>query len=232
MTALGLSSGCEPRLDAAALARLTLDCGGTAVDLRAGKGQGWEPGGLRAVRAGGVSVAFVGIGAVLGDPGHPADSVAGPLLEHGTAVKVFAARGCTGPGAFERTREQVRALAGAVGGPELVLVETHHGYAPVAELLELHRRTGVRILLDTMGLARLDDDPVGSARLLAAYTAAAQVKGFDWAAPQTSRHRPLSEGAGPTRELLARLPDLISVTVESKAGTPAEDLALLRDWLA
>jgi len=230
---LGLSSGSAPRLSAAALAELTLACGGTVVDLRAGKGQNWEGDGLREVRAAGVEVSFVGIGTVLGDPRFaPEEAASEPSLEPGRPVKVFAAEGCTEPDRIDLTIRQIDALVGVVGRSELVLVETHHGYAPVAELLDLHARTGVRILLDTMGLARLDPDPLGATRLLAPYTAAAQVKGFDWTAPDSSRHLPLRSGAGPTREMLRLLPHLTSVTVESKAGTPEDDLAVLRTWLA
>ncbi|MFE2284667.1 hypothetical protein ACFXDJ_10880 [Streptomyces sp. NPDC059443] len=233
-TLVGLSSGSAPALGAAELARLTLELGGTAVDVRAGKGHAWEQGGLAGLRAAGVGVCFVGIGTVLGGAAHPLPAAADlDQLEPGLPVKVFAAEGCTAPEAFDRTRQQIQELAARVGGTERVLVETHHGYAPVPELLELCERTGVRILLDSLGLARIHPDPAAAAARLAPWTSYAQVKGFDWASPGSNGHLPLALScAGPTRELLAAAGPLRAVTVESKAGALAEDMALLLDWYA
>ncbi|MER6557466.1 hypothetical protein ABT300_06815 [Streptomyces sp. NPDC001027] len=233
-TGVGLSSGSAPGLDAAALAALTLELGGGTVDVRAGKGHAWEDtGGLAGLRAAGVEVGFVGIGTVLGDPAHPADGCAAlPWLEPGLPVKVFAAEGCTAPGRYELTLAQVAAVTARTGDSRLVLVETHHGYAPVGELVDLCERAGTGILLDTMGLARITDDPAAAAARLAPWTTYGQVKGFDWADPAGSRHRPLASCAGPTREVLAAAGALRAVTVESKAPSLAEDTALLLDWYA
>ncbi|MFG2328476.1 hypothetical protein ACGFMM_02505 [Streptomyces sp. NPDC048604] len=233
-TRVGLSSGSAPGLDAAALAALTRDLGGSTVDVRAGKGHGWEAtGGLDGLRAAGVDVSFVGVGTVLGDPAHPADGCAVlPWLEPGRPVKVFAAEGCTAPGRYELTLAQLAALSARTGDSRLVLVETHHGYAPVGELADLCERAGTGILLDTMGLARITDDPAAAAARLAPWTSHGQVKGFDWTAPGTSRHRPLASCAEATREVLAAAGELRAVTVESKAPSLAEDTALLLDWYA
>ncbi|MEU8505016.1 hypothetical protein AB0C40_09865 [Streptomyces brevispora] len=229
---IGLSSGSAARLPAGELARLALSLGGSAVDVREGKGHAWEQDGLPALRAAGAEVCFVGVSTVLGDQAHPPGGAADLRWpEPGLPVKVFAAAGCTEPDRVELTLAQVRALAGRVGDSALVLVETHHGYAPVPELEELCRRAGTGILLDTMGLARIDRDPVAAAARLAPWTSYAQVKGFDWSAPDTSRHQPLGASRPErTREVLAAAGGLRAVTVESKAPSLAEDTAQLLAW--
>ncbi|QNP67879.1 hypothetical protein [Streptomyces genisteinicus] len=226
---LGLSSGSAPELDADGLAALTLRLGGDAVDVRASKGHAWEgSGGLRALRAAGVRVCFVGHSTVLGRPGSPPADPA--WLEDGLPVKVFAAEGCTAPEHRDRTRRQIAALAAASGGPGNVLVETHHGYAPVPELRRLCEETGVRLLLDTLGLARIHPDPVAAAAELAPWISYAQVKGFDPGAPGTGGHLPLEGSrAAWTGEVLAAAGELRAVTVESRAGALDGDLAVLRD---
>ncbi|MER5891310.1 hypothetical protein ABT160_46540 [Streptomyces sp. NPDC001941] len=233
-TRVGLSSGCAPALTAGALAALTRDLGGSTVDVRAGKGHAWETsGGLAALREAGVDVCFVGTGIVLGDPAHPASACAAqPWLEPGLPVKVFAAEGCTAPGSAALTAAQIAALSDRTGHAGLVLVETHHGYAPVEELAALCADFGTSVLLDTMGLARITDDPQGAAARLAPWTTHAQVKGFDWDAPATSRHRPLADCADRTRAVLTAAGTLRAVTAETKAPSLPQDTALLRGWYA
>ncbi|MFE1877757.1 hypothetical protein ACFW9N_44155 [Streptomyces sp. NPDC059496] len=229
---IGLSSGSAPQLGATALAALVRDLGGTAVDVRAGKGHGWEEGGLAGLRAAGVEICFVGLSTVLGDPGHPPSAVtANPWPEPELPVKAFAAAGCTAPDRLDLTLAQIAALADRVGDPARVLVETHHGYALVPELADLCVRTGVGILLDTLGLARIHPDPVAAAAELAPWTAYAQVKGFDQATPGVGGHLPLrSSCAALTRDVLAAVPTLRAVTVETRAGSLADDIALLTEW--
>ncbi|MBM7443043.1 hypothetical protein [Streptomyces sp. HB132] len=231
---VGISSGSAPDHGAAELAALTLSCGGSVVDVRAGKGHAWEgSGGLATLRAAGADVSFVGVGTVLGDPAHPAGGCSSlPWLEPGLPVKVFAAEGCTAPGRLDLTLAQIRALTARVGASHLVLIETHHGYAPVDELAALCERAGTGILLDTMGLARIAPDPVSAAARLSPMTAFVQVKGFAWEHPATSRHLPLDSCAESTREVLAAAGPLRSITVESKAPSLAEDIALLLEWYA
>ncbi|WP_326617704.1 hypothetical protein [Streptomyces decoyicus] len=227
----GLSSGTAPDLSAIELADLVLRNGGTAVDLRVGKGHRWEEQGTPAFRDAGVDIAFLGTGIVLGDPAYsPASlgTIAG--IVPGLPVKVFARAGCTRPEALDLTQRQVSVLAAHLGSSGRVLVETHRGYAPVGELRRLSRLTGIRLLLDTLGLAQIAGRPSAAAAQLADVVSAAQIKGFDWNSPLETRHCALASVADRTQELLARLPHLASVTVETRAGSGAEDLRLINNW--
>lgn len=232
MMPIGLSSGCAPELDAADLAALTREHGGSVVDLRAGKDHAWEAGGIDALRAGGVDVCFVGISSVLGredDADRPGPGAA--HLREGVPVKVFAAAGCTAAPAAELTRRHVADLVDRVGRSVDVLVETHHGYADVDELEVLARTFGVSILLDTMGLARITDDPVGAAARLAPWTRFAQVKGFDPDQVSTSRHEALTGASSSlTRRLIAAAGGVEAITLETRSPTIADDLAAMRGW--
>ncbi|EST27277.1 hypothetical protein [Streptomyces roseochromogenus] len=232
---VGLSSGCDPKLTASQLAALTLSLGGDVVDLRADKGHRWEEDGLPAVRAQGVGVAFVGLSLVLGDPRWDPETLhrSPSVPDAGVPVKVFAADGCNTSGR-ELTLRQLRALESLGVRPCAVLVETHHGYATIPELLDLCDDFGVRVLVDTMGLVRLvggADQALRALPLLAPRTDAVQVKGFDWESPELSRHLALSACEKPTRHVLDALPRTATATVESKAGCLDRDVPLLRAWL-
>jgi hypothetical protein len=234
VTAVGLSSGSLPGLTADGLGRRTLDLGGSVVDVRSGKGHAWERDGLPALRATGVDVCFVGVSTVLGDAAHPPESIGRlPWLDEGVPVKVFAAAGCCGPDRWRLTLAQVRALAARTGDSALVLAETHHGYAAVPELIELCERTRIGLVLDTLGLARIEPAPLAAAPRLAPWTMYAQVKGFDPDAPDGAGHRPLAAAnAEWTRRLLTAAGTLRAVTVESRAPSLGEDVGLIRQWLS
>ncbi|MFB4306225.1 hypothetical protein [Actinomadura sp. GTD37] len=215
----GLSSGSAPRLEAHALAALVRGAGGTVADLRAGKGHRWEDDGVEALC--GLAVAFVGISVVLGRP-RPETAASGALFP-GLGIKVFAA-----PGSVDApsTAEQIRALT--LGRePEQVLVETHRGGAAPDELVELCRRYGCRLVVDNLGLTDITGERAGgfgdALGRLAPWTAAVQVKGFT---PGTREHRPLREDdLGWVRDFAGARVD---ITVESRAGTPHQDLTTLR----
>lgn len=214
MTArLGLSSGSAPGLDAPEFAALVRRAGGTVADLRAGKGHRWEEQGLAGLC--GLPVSFVGISVTLGRPGR--DGEAAERFP-GESVKVFAA-----PGALdaEATAGQMRALT-ADRKPEQVLVETHRGGAGPDELVRLCERYGCRLVLDNLGLDDIAADFRGALGDLAPLTAAVQVKGFE---PDRA-HRPLTEGD--LGWLAAFRNARVDVTVESRAGTPHQDLRVLR----
>ncbi|MDF5757690.1 hypothetical protein [Spongiactinospora sp. TRM90649] len=225
---LGLSSGSVPRLSAAELAALTRAGGGEVVDLRTGKGQRWEHDGIPALD--GLPVAFVGVSLVLGRD-DAADGLAAARRFPGRPVKVFAAEGAA---RARITLDQIATLSHD-REPRDILVETHRGGAAPAELAELCHRHGCALVIDNLGLHEIsghDDDPHGPhvLRELAALARAVQVKGFTPARPgERPRHRALTETDLTWLDAFAgRAPD---ITVESRAGTPAADLAVLgRAW--
>jgi hypothetical protein len=231
MRDVGFSSGSCPGLSATELVELAGRLGADVVDLRAGKAHGWEAQGVEPLRAAGVRVAFVGVSLVLGRPSQQPTlrlSELDALGAGGLPVKVFADAALdTDPAARELARRQVRELGGVP-----VLVETHHGYAGVAALAGLCDETGCQVLLDTLGLARLHGGLTGAA-VLRRYVVAAQVKGYPAGAAAGGRHLPLrtmpAEHVAQVRELL---PPGVPVLVESRAGVLADDLAVLRGWLA
>ncbi|MGC5009256.1 hypothetical protein ACLQ2R_00680 [Streptosporangium sp. DT93] len=224
--AIGLSSGTLPRSTAAELAGAVLAYGGSGLDLRVGKGQRWEEdgvlSGLRAIGSAGLDVFFTGLGWRLGDPALPRPETAG--VPAAWPVKVFCVE-APDPGLVG---EQVAAAADA--GFEL-WVETHAGGPDVDGLIDLAGRTGVGVVLDVLGLAAIggaDDHRLAG---LAPHVRAAQVKGVT-RTPQGVRHRPL---APPDLDPVLRVMEstaLRCVTVESRAGTPDADLAVLARALA
>lgn len=231
----GLSSGTAPELTAEKFAALVLAGGGTAADLRVGKGHRWEDkgvtAGLETVERAGVSVAFVGTGVHLGDgPADLSAQLAESGVPRGRPLKVFARPEAGAASRQEAVAAQISILADHAGAEENVLVETHRGGAGVAGLVRLGEDHGVRVVLDTLGLAHTADDPLEAAVRLAPFVTAAQVKGFDWAAPHGSRHQPLSTVAGETKTLLGQLTHARVVTVETRCGSGTEDLRLLTSW--
>lgn len=227
---IGLSSGTMPKLSATELAKIVLDNGGNTVDLRTGKGHLWEAEGLQPFRESGMHVAFIGLSVVLGDERWNEKEIlrAGSSFV-GYPLRVFAKIGSSEE-AF--SKHQVEILAELAGSPENVLLETHHGYSSIDELITLHKETEAHILLDTMGLARISTDPMGDSERISTLVRAVQVKGFDWAQPNESRHIPL---VGPSLDktitILQQMPANTPVTVETRTASGIEDMAILRSIL-
>jgi hypothetical protein len=229
---IGFSSGCCPELSGTEIVELAGRLRVDLVDLRAGKGHGWEALGVAPLRAVGIRVAFVGVSLVLGRPDQrPAERLSelDALGAGGLPVKVFADAALDAdPAARQLARRQLAELDGVP-----VLVETHHGYASVPALARLCGDTGCRLLLDTLALARLHGDLAGAAAALRPYLVAGQVKGYDVADAAGGVHLPLrAMTAGPAAQVRDLLPPGAPVLVESRAGVLADDLAVLRDWLA
>jgi hypothetical protein len=232
---VGLSGGSCPELDAGQLAETAVGLGVGLVDLRAGKGHAWESGGVAPLLAAGLGVAFVGTSLVLGRP-MPIREILTALEALGAGglpVKVFAdAEVARQPEAARLAETQARVIQDW-SGPGRLLVETHHGYAAPPSLARLCELTGCRVLLDTLGLARLGTPVHTAGPTLAGYLAAAQVKGYDEAAAGAGGHRPLATMSRAHAAALDRmLPPGAPALVESRAGTLAEDLTVLRRWLA
>jgi len=223
---LGYSSGTLPGAGPEELARAVLLAGGTGVDLRIGKDHGWERDGVRAgidrIRRTGADVFFVGVGWRLGDAARwPVGEEEVPAED---PVKVFCA---------ERpdpvlVGEQLAAAADAGLRP---WVETHAGGPDVTGLIDLTERTGVGVLLDLLGLAEIGGADHAQLRALAPFVRAAQVKGVHRTSKGT-RHRPLAPHDLSDLSYLLSLGPLHAVTVESRAGAPDADLAVLAAELA
>lgn len=226
----GISSGSLSSARALDLMRQVLDRGGDTVDLRADKGHRWEQDGLEAFVRARMVIAFVGTSVVLGDPAWETENiirVAGRFA--GQRIKVFSKSGAMAQEARSRTLSQVRTLSALAGGNESVLIETHRGFSSVEELEQLHAETGIRLVLDTLGLAHITPTPLEVVQRIAPMVAAVQVKGFDWENPAQSLHVPLSRtDISKTAAVLGALTGKERyVTVETKAGTSLDDLEVI-----
>ena len=226
---LGLSSASMPAASSAELAATTLRGGGNAVDLRIGKGHGWEASGvsdgIAAAHDAGVRVAFVGTGWVLGRPGH---ELRLPGAE-GIPVKVF-----LDADPDVAVLEEQAGTAEALGLP--LWAETHRGGPCPAQLARLAAGYGIGVVVDLLGLYETSggqDVDDGALAALAPHVRAVQVKGFSGGPNNRPRHRPLS---GTDLDVVLRLLDagasVASITVESRAGTPVNDLRLLAGVLS
>ncbi|MEV0589970.1 hypothetical protein [Nonomuraea cavernae] len=222
--AIGLSSGTLPQAGATELARAALRYGGSGVDLRIGKGQGWDSDGvaegLRAVAEAGAEVFFTGVGWRLGDPGlAPAEAAEAAGVPSRWPVKVF----CVERPDLGLVAEQV---SGAADAGFALWVETHAGGPAVDGLIDLAARTGAGVVLDVLGLREIGGADRHQLADLAPHVHAAQVKGV-LRTPEGVRHRPLTPpDLDPVLNVLERGP-LRSITVESRAGAPDSDLAVL-----
>ena len=217
----GLSSGSLPDATARELATAVRDAGGSVADVRSGKRHRWEVGGAAAgiatIQAGGVRVAYVGVGHRLGEAAEPRAVPPIPAVPAGLPVKVF----CAARPDVPRLHEQVGQLRRR--GHE-VWVETHRG-GPAPDLLaDLAAVAGFGLVVDNLGVAATAGDRPVHWSAVAPLTHAVQIKGFD----TTWHHRSLS---GPDLALLDRLWELgaplEAVTVETRAGTARSDLRLL-----
>ncbi|MFC7472566.1 hypothetical protein ACFQVA_41565 [Actinomadura keratinilytica] len=224
---LGLSSGSAPEQDAAGLAGLTRRLGGTTVDVRAAKGHAWEEtGGLAALREAGVRVCFVGHSTVLGRPATPRPP---PRCWRRGAGEGLRGRGVHRPGppradpAADRRPRRAGGRPRQRPGGDPPRLRPRPGAAPPVRgdrrpPPPRHPRPG-------------QDRPRPGRRRRRAgpWIAYAQVKGFDLAAPGTGGHLPLTGARAEwTGEVLAAAGALRAVTVESRAGALAGDLAVLR----
>lgn len=233
MSAFGLSSGSLPRASARELIAALHGLGLSVVDLRLGKRHGWEADGLAVFTDAGVQIAFVGLSVTLGEGDALLCGLADELKSllanfPGLPVKVFASAELDAPdsAAWELAARQLGVLAAVSGGRPLV--ETHHGYAGLAALDRLCSAHGCSLLLDVGGFLRLTGGFADPRAVVAAHATAAQVKGVSPADPGT--HRPLSELPDAAWALLNSVPRDAPVTIESKSGTLARDVAALRAW--
>lgn len=206
--------------------------GADCVDLRAGRDQGWEP--ELDVIADALPVAFVGVGDSLGGgvPEAPvAPGLMRSLVERGIPLRLFA--GPLGDAeARRRFADDVARLRGAWGPKLRLAVEPHTGTPTLAQLDDVLAEHGVGAVVDTLALVKLRAR-LGEARaFLLRHGIAVQVKGL---ALRNGDYRHVALDAAPaltawTAALLAGVD--VPITVETKAGTVAEDIRTIRRVLA
>ncbi|MFI9504903.1 hypothetical protein [Nocardia sp. NPDC052566] len=222
-TRIGLSSGTLPSSSAGELAARTLQGNGDAVDLRAGKGHAWERAGLRRgiadITDRGVTVVFIGVSMVAGDPESAGFSYPGVP---GYPIKAF----CAGTPDVAVLAAQADA---AVAADTELWVELHRGGPNAADLIRLAAEAGVGVVVDLLGLVETGGACQDTLRDLAPHVRAVQVKGVHTTPDRRHRHRPLRPvDLEPLHTLLAGGASPAAITVESKAGRPLDDLAVLR----
>lgn len=227
--ALGLSSGSMPTASADDMIEWLQRVDFGTVDLRVGKGQGWEAQGMSPFLAAHIQVAFIGTSMRLGDSSSPADATLRALDRVnavGVPVKVFASGNLDNdPQAFSIAAKQIEQLTTYSGRP--VVVETHHGYASLTSLDALCRAFPCRLLLDVFGFYQLTGRLEDTSSTLRRWAIAGQVKGF---AEDGGAHLPLRQLPPAGWQLLNHLPIQAPITIESRADTLDDDAAILKTW--
>jgi hypothetical protein len=229
---VGLSSSSVPGLGARELVEKARQAGAECLDLRAQRGQAWEAGDFERLLDS-MPVAFVGAGGRLGAGVDPS-SLPAPLIPHlvarGIPLRLFSAP-LEEPSAQDAFRADVQRIRDVWGDGLRLCVEVHDERPTLAQIDRELAATGVGVVLDSLGLARLGATRDDARKLVARYGVAVQVKGF---VRTRDGYRHTSLASRPilldeARELVhgSDLP----VTVETKAGTWAQDVASLRSAL-
>lgn len=229
---IGVSSSSLPHASAQELLRGALGIDARCIDLRAGRGQAWEP--QLELIADSFPVAFVGAGATLG-AGIPAAPLPAHLMriivDRGIVLRLFV--GPLGDAAAARafTADVVR-LRG-IWGPRLRLaVEVHDAAPSLAALDAALTQHSIGAVVDTLGFARLHT-PLTEAREFAhRHAIAVQVKGLV-RGDGCFRHVALGAVPSLTAWTAALVRDArVPVTVETRAGSAADDISTLRQAIA
>jgi hypothetical protein len=228
MTSLvGVSSSSLPHASAPELLHIATRIGAQCLDLRAGRGQGWESRlDLIAER---MPVAFVGVSATLGTgvPADPAPGLMRVVLKRRIPLRFFVAP-LADVAAVRRFGADVDRLRDT-WGPDLRLVVEPHAATPALALLdEVLARHGIGAVVDTLGLVRLRSTIAQARLFLLRHAVAVQVKGLT-RRDGSYRHVGLNSTPSLTAWTLALIGDTaLPVTVETKAGTAAQDIRTLR----
>jgi len=229
---IGVSSSSLRHKSARELLDSATAAGADCIDLRAGRNQGWEPD-LDLIAAA-LPIAFVGVGASLG-AGVP-DAVAPPelmrsVIDRGIALRLFA-----GPlddaAAVRGFADDVARLRRAWGPALRLVVEPHTAAPTLAQLDEVLAEHSVGAVVDLLGLVRLGARLDEARAFLRRHAVAVQVKGI---ASRDGDYRHVALDAAPrltawTQALLAGVQ--VPITVETKAGSVAEDIRTVRRMTA
>lgn len=228
MRSFGLSSATVPRWSGEELLRAADDHDLGCVDLRAGRGHGWERDDLGPLFSG-LRVCFVGVGVELGGTNEKplAAPIRSAMAKHRTALRCFLAPNIADAPALAAAARRRDALAETYPGSE-ILVELHRAAPSIADADRALTALGLRAVVDNRGVfLAAGGDTDAAADFAARHGAAIQLKGFRLDAP-TSTHIPLAgDSLAFSERLLKAAPD-VNVTVETRAGTWASDLHSLR----
>jgi hypothetical protein len=232
MTAFGYSSSCFPAKSFDELVAVTAASGGTCLDLRAQRGQAWEDERTVADLAKEMSISFVGTSIVLGSPWATHQEDNRRLWEAttaGTPIRCFVPARLADPPVWADAVRAVKFLRSSYRDPTL-LVECHRSEPRLEVVVDFLDATGLGLVVDTLGLARLDVPPLEAGELASRYAGAIQVKGFAREDGTGWRHGPLEcapEALELARAVMLKAGDQVSATVETKSDTAAADLAAL-----
>jgi hypothetical protein len=226
---VGVSSSCLRHGSAQDLLDCAAAVGAGCLDLRAGRGQGWELEFDLIAEA--LPVAFVGVSASLG--AGVGEAPAPPELMHAMIKRGIPLRLFVEPlddaTAVRRFAGDVARLRGAWGTNLRLAVEPHAAAPSLAQLDAVLAEHSVSAVVDTLGLirqnARLDD----ARAFLLRHAIAVQVKGLALCDGEY-HHVALDYVPLLTRWTAALLAGAaqVPVTVETKAGTVAEDIRTIR----
>lgn len=198
-----------------------LDC----VDLRVGRGQRWELAGPDQILSLGIGITFFGSDIVIGDPNS---SMSGRALElavsYNVAIRVFLAHKANAA----LVDAHIDVLTKALGGAELIWLETHRGYAEPDALAHLCARSSCGIILDNYGLFQISKDCRREADRVAPFVKALQVKGFWDTINVKQPHLGLDNLSGVQNNILRGDFGVCPMILESKANTLEQDFEFFR----
>jgi hypothetical protein len=229
---VGVSSSSLPHESARDLLRCAAAVGADCIDLRAGRGQRWEPE-LEFI-ADALPVAFVGVGDYLGSgvsetPLSP--ELMQTIIRRGIPLRVFA-EPLTDTAVARRFGDDVARLRGTWGPDLRLAVEPHVAEPSLEQLDPLLTQHGVGAVVDTLGLVRVHARLDAARSFLLRHGIAVQVKGLAF---KNGDYRHVALDASPplvrwTAALLAG--SQVPITVETKAGTSAQDISTIRRLIA
>ena len=228
---IGVSTNSCPDLRGPEVAEAVLACGGNSVELRIGRGHGWEPDGVSSVAATGVTVATIASSRTFGVDAIPGnDEDINQAVATGAWLRCFLDARYESNDAFVNlAHAQVAEVQRALGDKSAVIIEPHPGYASVCGVTKFCASTGASAVLDTLAIHQLGITMPLALFELGKATRSLHVKGFDRSDCEW-RHRALAPGDLPDPATLAPAPNLAVVVVETRAGSQWRDLRLLSKW--
>lgn len=229
---LGVSTSSCPELRACELAEAILASGGDSVELRIGRGHGWESDGVLALATAGVTVTTIASSRSFGSDVLPdSEEDINHAKSIGARLRCFLDAGYEGDqDTIRRAHLQVVAVQRSLGYNGSVVIEPHPGRASALGVSAFCAHTGASAVLDTFALQRLGIAMPQAFSTLGGATQVLHVKGFVQDEDRRWSHRALAPSDLPDLTALGHAPELAAVVVETKAGSHWRDLRLLRAW--